>query len=188
MAQVLWNVVRKNSVFSNISDVEYLFCSQRNLSPSNWPWAGSAANLKKKEKNHLLTSPQAACENYNAGRKNLLQNIHLTGFIISGLRSVRSFPFICPKLYNWQKPLLKVLVQENQWFQIHPILKTVFSKPWVMEFDCALFGDPKSDKDTTQNSTEIILLTEYICLSRLPEAQILFVFRVQVSKLFFWRS
>lgn len=31
VAQVLWNVVRKNSVFSNISDVEYLFCSQRNL-------------------------------------------------------------------------------------------------------------------------------------------------------------
>lgn len=115
MAQVLWNVVRKNSVFSNISDVEYLFCSQRNLLPSNWPWVGSSANLKKRKKN-LLTSPQAACESLQCNQekfitKYLFDRIH--HLVVSGQSGLS--PSSAPESHNWdKKPLVKVLVQENQ--------------------------------------------------------------------------
>lgn len=57
-----------------------------------------------------------------------------------------------------------------------------------MGFDCSFVGGPKPGKDTTRNSAQIILYTGYICLSRLPQAQVLFVFRVQVPELFFRRA
>lgn len=53
-----------------------------------------------------------------------------------------------------------------------------------MGFDCSFFAGPKPGKDTW-NSAQIILYTGYIFLSRLPQAQVLFVFRVQVPELFF---
>lgn len=54
-----------------------------------------------------------------------------------------------------------------------------------MGFDCSFFAGPKPGKATTQNTAQIMLLPGYICLSRLPETQVLFVFRVQALKLFF---
>lgn len=52
--------------------------------------------LEKKEKKTYLPLLRLHVRVYNATRRNLLQNIYLTGFIISGLRAVRSFPFTCP--------------------------------------------------------------------------------------------
>lgn len=54
-----------------------------------------------------------------------------------------------------------------------------------MEFNCSFFAGLKPGKDTTRDSAQIIFLAGYISLSRLPEAQVLFVFRIQVPKLFF---
>lgn len=57
-----------------------------------------------------------------------------------------------------------------------------------MEFDCSFFSGPKPGKDATWNSAQITLLTGYIFLSRLPEAKVLFVSRIQLPKLFVRRA
>lgn len=115
MAQVLWNVVRKNSVFSNISDVEYLFCSQRNLLPSNWPWVGSAANLKKRKKKPTYLSSGCMWE-FTTQPGEIYYKISIwqdSSLVVSGQSGLSPSP--APESYNWQKkPLVKVLVQENQ--------------------------------------------------------------------------
>lgn len=176
MAQVLWNVARKNSVFSDISDVEYLFCSQRNLLPSNWPWVGSTANCtwKKREETYLplLRLHGSVC---NAVKRNLKvksvwQKIYCIivlclfyhSIIVSRLWSVRPLSHV-----RWTEELVKTLVQEIQSFSKALQFEVCFISAlddgvWSLALHWA--SDPKTNEDVRCNSAQIFLLVWYFWL------------------------
>lgn len=149
MAQVLWNVVRKNRVFSNISDVEYLFCGQRNvLLPSNWPCVGLAANLlEKKNANPLFASAEAACQHLVCGEdmKSMWQDSFLGLFPLPSSKSVidRGSHWWLSKAFRSDVCIIRA------------------SDNGVQSFALCCTSGPKAARtlDAIQNSAQIVFLT-----------------------------